>query len=105
MAIEQLTARQVQEKLARGEVALVDVREPWELEQAHIAGALAIPLGELPARLDELPREKPLVFVCHHGVRSYHACLIASSAGVQASNLAGGIAAWSREVDSGVPQY
>ncbi|MBS2027560.1 MAG: rhodanese [Deltaproteobacteria bacterium] len=105
MPIAELTAQEAKRRLDQGEIALVDVREVWELELAHIDGALHIPLGELPERLHELPADRALVFVCHHGVRSLHACLVARAGGLVGANLRGGIAAWSAEVDPKVPQY
>nr|MCU0987397.1 sulfurtransferase [Acetobacteraceae bacterium] len=50
--------------------AVLDVREPWEIEIAALEGALAVPMGEVPARLGELPADVPLVVLCHHGGRS-----------------------------------
>ncbi len=85
---------------------LIDVREPAEYEIARIEGAKLIPLGELPSRLDELPRDKDLVLHCHAGVRSAHAVGILQNAGFEhAANLAGGIDAWSVEIDPSVPRY
>ena len=84
---------------------LLDVREPEEFEAARIAGATLIPLGELPGRLAELPKDKPLIVLCHHGVRSAHAVHHLKAAGFDARNLSGGIDAWSREVDRSVPRY
>jgi len=105
MPIAELSAQEAKRRFDAGEIALVDVRETWELELAHIDGALHIPLGELPDRLDELPTDRALVFICHHGVRSLHACLVARAGGRVAANLHGGIAAWSAEVDPKIPQY
>jgi len=49
----------------------IDVREPWELETAHIAGSLAMPMGDVPARAhQELDPDERLVVLCHHGMRS-----------------------------------
>ena len=89
---------------------LLDVREPWEVALAplEVAGAraLRIPLGELSARLAELPASAPLVCVCHHGARSRHAAAWLERAGFDPLyNLAGGVDAWSREVDPAVARY
>ena len=89
---------------------LLDVREPWEVALAPLAveGAtlLAIPMQQLPARLAELPPSWPVVCVCHHGVRSRHVAAWLERAGFDdVHNLAGGIDAWSREVDPAVPRY
>ena len=93
----------------RGEArphVILDVREPWELEICRFAEALAIPLQELPARLAEVPRDRPLVVICHHGMRSAHATAWLRRNGVdQAVNLAGGIDAWARAVDPQMRTY
>jgi rhodanese-related sulfurtransferase len=86
--------------------AVLDVREPWEVEIAAMPGALAVPMGEVPARVGELPGDVPLVVLCHHGARSLRVTLWLRSRGVAgAVNLGGGIHAWSREVDPAVPTY
>jgi len=105
MPVPSIEPKALHARLLAGEVELVDVREEWELELAQIAGARHLPLGELVERLDELPRERDVVFICHAGVRSMHACHIAKSAGIRAINLRGGIEAWSTEVDPRVPRY
>lgn len=84
---------------------LLDVRQPEEYAAARIEGAILIPLAELPGRLAALPKDKPLVVMCHHGMRSAHAVHHLREAGFDALNLSGGIDAWSREVDSSVPLY
>ncbi len=85
---------------------LLDVREPHEYEIARIEAARLIPLGELPARLDELERGAEVIVHCHSGVRSAYAVGMLQQAGfTQAKNLVGGIDAWSVEVDPAVPRY
>lgn len=84
---------------------LLDVRTPEEHATARIEGATLIPLNELPGRLDELPKDAPLVVMCHHGMRSAHAVRHLREAGFDALNLTGGIDAWSRQVDPKVPLY
>ena len=79
---------------------LVDVREPWEFEYCRIDGALSIPLSEFLRRQGELPRDRPLVLVCHHGHRSQHAAMWLRQAGfANVHNLRGGVAAWADHVD------
>jgi rhodanese-related sulfurtransferase len=85
---------------------IVDVREPWELEIAAVEGALAIPLGEVTRRAAEIPRDRPVAVMCHHGGRSAQATGWLRSQGyANAMNVAGGIDAWSRHVDPSVPRY
>ena len=84
---------------------LLDVRQPEEYETARIEGAVLIPLAELPGRLAELPRNLPLVVMCHHGMRSAHAVHHLRESGFDARNLSGGIDAWSREIDQKLTIY
>lgn len=88
----------------RGEVTLLDVREAWEWQLCRLDGALHVPLGELPARLGELP-DGELVAYCHAGVRSLKAVELLRTAGRSARSLRGGIHAWSIEIDDTVPRY
>ena len=85
---------------------VVDVREPYEIAMAPFPEAVHIPLRQLPGRLAELDAHLPVVTVCHHGQRSLRAREILVAAGFgNVRSLAGGIDAWSREVDSAVPRY
>lgn len=85
---------------------VVDVREPWELELCHIEGAVSIPLGEIERRADELPRDRALVMVCHHGGRSQHAATLLAGVGFKdVHNLRGGVDAWALDVDPTMKRY
>ncbi len=84
---------------------VVDVREPWEWEIAHIDGSRLVPLGELPARLAELGSAAEIVTLCHKGKRSLAAQQILQGAGFRARSLAGGIDAWAQEVEPGMARY
>lgn len=90
----------------RDDVVLLDVREPEELAIAAVEDVVHIPMREIPARLHELDRERPIVVMCHSGGRS---CKVAEflleSGFMQVFNLAGGIDAWSREIDPGIQRY
>ena len=105
--IPTVSVRELKQKLdARENFQLVDVREPFEHEIASIDGARLIPLGELPDRLNELDRERLTIVHCHSGQRSAQAVRLLREAGfANVFNLEGGIARWSDEIDSGVPQY
>jgi len=85
---------------------LVDVREPWEFKYCRIDDAMSIPLSELSRRQDELPRDRPLVMVCHHGRRSEHAAMILAGAGFsRVYNLQGGVEAWALDVEPAMKRY
>jgi rhodanese-related sulfurtransferase len=94
----QLGAAEAREALAGGASA-VDVREREEWEAGHLAGATWIPLGELGARLDDLPAD-PLVIVCRSGARSAMVADALVGIGRDARNLAGGLKLW---VAAGLP--
>ncbi len=84
---------------------VVDVREVWEWREGNLSdrGALHVPLAELTASLERLPRDRPLVFVCSVGSRSAGAAQFVRDQGFdQAANLTGGLAAWAREVQPGL---
>lgn len=88
------------------DLLLLDVREPDELAIASIPWATAIPMNEVPARLGELPADKPIAVLCLSGGRSGRVTEFLNANGFpQAVNVAGGIRAWSREIDPTVPQY
>ena len=89
-----------------GPYELLDVREPWEFEVCRIAGSRLVPLGQLPARLSELQPDRPTVVICHHGVRSLRAAAFLEHCGFgDVVNLSGGIDAWARTVEPGMPVY
>lgn len=110
-----ITPDALQSRMASGEpIALLDVREPFERDLASIAVragvvALAIPMGEIPARIDDVARvadERSIVVYCHHGQRSMVVARWLAARGVGGLlNLDGGIDAWSTGVDPSTPRY
>ncbi|HKF46369.1 MAG TPA: rhodanese-like domain-containing protein [Terracidiphilus sp.] len=96
-------AELVREKKAR----LIDVRELWEFEAAHIDGSVLMPMGDVPARAhQELDPDERLVVLCHHGQRSLNVTAWLRNQGFeQAQSMRGGIDAWSAQVDPAVPRY
>ena len=79
-------------KAAGGKV--VDVREPDEYEEAHVPGAVLVPLATVPDRLDEFPSDGPVYLVCASGGRSRRAAEFLRAKGVDAVNVAGGTKSW-----------
>ena len=106
-ADDEMSVRTLAERMRRGDAPeLLDVREPWEHAYARIPGARLVPLGTLPEALASLDPSREYVLQCHHGVRSRHAVELLRAAGFRRlHNLTGGIAAWSAEIDPGVPSY
>jgi rhodanese-related sulfurtransferase len=106
-AVWEISATELRSRLERGdELTLIDVREPHEWQIAHLPDATLIPLHSVPAHLSELDSSREIVLHCHTGVRSMRALEFLRSAGFRKlKNLRGGIDAWSRDVDPGVPRY
>ena len=98
-------------KEAEGGPALVlDVREDWELQAASVTEGgfelLKIPMYDLPARLSEIDPARPVAVLCHHGNRSQRVALFLQQNGFERlANIAGGIEAWSQELDPAIPTY
>lgn len=101
-----LPPNEVQPLFKEGALTLLDVRTDDELATARIAGSLDIPLHELPQRFGEIPQDKPLAVICHHGVRSQTAARFLEKTGFgDVISVGGGIDAWSLDVDDAIPRY
>ena len=106
--MEQITATELKKRLDAGDnIQLIDVRQPDENAFAQIEGAKLIPLGEVVNRMDEIDETRETVVHCKAGGRSAKAIEALQRAGYKGDlkNLAGGITAWSNEVDPKVPKY
>jgi len=103
----EISPREIKQRLDRGEkVLLVDVREPWEHAQSRIEGDIHIPMGSIPANLQQLDSDEEVICYCHHGMRSLDVANWLRVQGVKsAKSMAGGIDRWSVEVDPRVPRY
>ncbi len=104
--IPQITVKDLKQRLDAGEdVQLIDVREPYEFQIAQIGGKL-IPQNDVPQRLAEIDRNREVVVHCKSGGRSQRIAEYLKQAGFpNVTNLAGGILAWSEEIDPKVPKY
>ena len=102
-----ITAPELKEMLDRGDdLLLVDVRETGEYDIVRIPGSVLIPKGDLPARLSELPQDKPVVLYCKTGVRSAESLALLHGAGfATAKHVHGGVMSWVRTVDPSLPTY
>ena len=87
-------------------LVLLDVREPEEVALVRIAGALHIPMADIPGRLHELDPDADIVVYCHHGIRSANvAAFLLQRDFTSVANLSGGIDVWSLTVDPSLPRY
>ena len=102
-----ITVEDLAELRRAGEpLVLLDVREPAEVAIASIPGATCIPMGEIPTRLSELDRERPIAVLCHHGGRSERVAAFLIGQGFSdVVNVDGGIDAYSARVDPAIPTY
>jgi rhodanese-related sulfurtransferase len=104
--VPEITPVELAERLRRGDVDLIDVREPHEWDIAHIPGARLIPLGTIPEALASLDDSRDIVLHCKGGTRSAKALKQLRAAGfTRVWNLAGGITRWSEDVDPSTPKY
>ncbi len=105
--LPEITVTELSKKMEAGEdLFLVDVREPAEYEICHLPSVL-IPLGEIPKNLAAIPKDKPVIMVCHHGFRSAQAIqYLQLRYGYQnLLNLKGGIHAWATQIDLDMAVY
>jgi rhodanese-related sulfurtransferase len=106
MTVAEITPTEFVARRERGEsLTLLDVREEWELGVASVPDVVHIPMGEVADRLAELDRGRQVVVLCRSGRRSLQVANFLQQNGFQAVNLAGGILAWSRELDATIPTY
>jgi len=103
----EISAKEAADLLREGKARFIDVREPWEFETARLPGSVLMPMGDVPARAhQELDPDERLVILCHHGMRSLNVAVWLRNQGFeQAQSLAGGIDAWSAEVDPSIARY
>jgi len=105
--IEDMTPSEFVRRRETGELwTLLDVREAWEIDIARIEETTDIPMAEIPARLAEFDASQPVAVICHSGGRSAQvASFLAKKGFDHVANIAGGINAWSLEIDDTVPRY
>ena len=105
--VQQISVDELKARRDRGEKPLVlDVREAWELQLAHIPDVVHVPMNEVPARLGEFSRDAETIIMCHAGGRSMRvAHFLVNQGFTNVANLIGGIDAWSQSIDATVPQY
>ncbi|MEP7289202.1 MAG: rhodanese-like domain-containing protein [Chloroflexota bacterium] len=105
--ITDITPKELKARLDAGEdIDVIDVREDWELARSKLSNIIHIPMNDVPDRLDEITKDKPVVIMCHHGNRSEQVINWLETEDYEnLLNLVGGIDRWSHEVDSSIPLY
>lgn len=87
---------------------LLDVREPWEFAICHLASSILVPMNSVPAAVTngKLPKEREIVVICHHGIRSRQVAMYLQHMGYErVINLAGGVQAWAQDIDRDMATY
>jgi rhodanese-related sulfurtransferase len=97
VAVSEISIHELAARLESGAV-LIDVRQPEEYTAGHVPGARLVPLAEVPAHVDELPTDRPVLLICRSGARSLTAAEFLARHQIDAVNVAGGTLAW---VESG----
>ncbi|HPF26730.1 MAG TPA: rhodanese-like domain-containing protein [Steroidobacteraceae bacterium] len=105
--VAEVTVQELKQRRdAQSTPLVIDVREAWELEIAALPGVVHMPMNDVPQRLSELDRNAETWVLCRSGGRSMKVAQYLESQGFQqVANLAGGILAWSAEIDPNVKQY
>ncbi|MCI0709681.1 MAG: hypothetical protein L0154_05900 [Chloroflexi bacterium] len=107
--IQDITPQELKEKLDNNEdIVVIDVRELWELDITKVDFAEHIVMNTIPQRLDDIPDDKPVVFICRTGSRSTQVALFLMQNGWDPEylyNLDGGILAWARDIDPSLPTH
>ncbi|MCI4358130.1 MAG: sulfurtransferase [Thermoplasmata archaeon] len=106
--VDELAPTEVAKRLSdpSQRIVLLDVREDWERARASILPSIHIPMQQISQRLSEVPPERSIIVYCHGGTRSAMVAAFLSARGFPTvANLAGGIDAWSEEVDPTIPRY
>jgi rhodanese-related sulfurtransferase len=102
-----ITPKELKQRLDAGEaITVIDVREPWELKIARLDFAQHIPMGDILERIGEVPRDVPVVIMCHVGGRSAQVTDYLNSIGYDnVLNLDSGITGWAVQVDPTLKRY
>jgi len=106
--MQQMTPAQLRDHLGRVETPplLLDVRENWEFDICSIDDSILIPMGQIPAKLDQIEPDQEIVVICHHGIRSANVCRYLEHQGYeQMINLSGGVDAWAKDIDINMAVY
>ncbi|MFT4648210.1 MAG: rhodanese-related sulfurtransferase [Glaciecola sp.] len=105
--MESIRPQELQQRLQSGDtLILLDVRQPRELEICVLPGIVHLPMRDLGMRYSELDPDAEIVCICHHGIRSAHACMMLESYGFKNMiNLTGGMELWAEEMDPKMARY
>lgn len=104
---KEITAQQLKQMLeSKEDLTLVDLRPAWEQQLCAIDGSMNVPMDDLPMYMHDLPQDKTIVMVCHHGSRSRQAAAFLKGCGYnKIVCLSGGIDTWAKDIDKEMKRY
>ncbi|MFP4281018.1 MAG: molybdopterin-synthase adenylyltransferase MoeB [Opitutales bacterium] len=103
--VKEISVQEAAAAMQRGAL-LLDVREDYEHAIAQVPGSRLLPMGRVPEAVDVLPKDQPILCLCHHGVRSLRVAKYLQSAGfAEVANVSGGIDQWAVHVDPSLQRY
>jgi len=107
MSDREISLSELRDAIQRGDnLFLLDVREPHELAISRLPNVVEIPLGQVPDRVDEIPRDADIIVICRTGGRSGRVTEYLHSVGYErVRNMVGGMNGWATEIDSSMPTY
>jgi len=101
-----LQPHELNHHLQQHQPLLLDVREPWEYDICHLRGSELVPMRQIPQWAEQADKRQTTVVICHHGIRSRQVAMYLEHLGFKdVINLAGGVEAWAREVDTRMATY
>jgi len=105
MHLPQISPEEANKRLKTKNFIIIDVREQNEINYVSLKEAKHIRMGEIPSRINEIPLDKEIGVLCHHGNRSGQVTRFLRQKGINAVNIQGGIEFWARTVDPSLPRY
>jgi len=104
--VREFGVEELKQHLESNTPLLLDVRQPWEYDVCRLENSTLIPMGQVPAQVDELDKDRETVVICHHGIRSQNVARYLERAGFSnVINLKGGVSAWAKKVDTTMATY
>jgi rhodanese-related sulfurtransferase len=104
--MREFSAEELEQHLESHSPFLLDVRQPWEYDVCRLDDSTLIPMGQIPAHVDELEKDRETVVICHHGIRSRQVARYLEQAGFSnVINLKGGVNAWAKTVNNDMETY
>ena len=104
--MREFSAEELKQHLESHSPFLLDVRRPWEYDFCRLDDSTLIPMGQIPAHVDELEKDRETVVICHHGIRSRQVARYLEQAGFSnVINLKGGVNAWAKTVNNDMETY